>query len=189
MGKQGSFISYGAGWSHASVGPFRGSKGSVSEGGVLAPLIVAAPKSMGIRSRSESALTAVVDLAPTFLEWAGADQPAQVGNSGVRGLQGKSLIQLLKAKVTQVRGAETSFGFELQGRRALRQGDWKILWQAPPLGSGRWQLYQLSRDPIEQNDLAHVHPEVLKRLIGEWERYTEDNGVVLPSRVTPLAGI
>ena len=188
MGKQGSFVSYGAGWSHASVGPFRGSKGSVSEGGVLAPLIVAAPKSMGIRSRSEAALTAVVDLAPTFLEWAGADQPAQVGNSGVRGLQGRSLIQLLKAKVTQVRGAETSFGFELQGRRALRQGDWKILWQAPPLGSGRWQLYQLSRDPIEQNDLADVHPEILKRLIGEWERYTEHNGVVLPSRVTPFTG-
>lgn len=184
MGKQGSFVSYGAAWSQASVGPFRGHKGSVSEGGVLAPLIVATPKSMGIKSRSESALTAVVDLAPTFLEWAGVAYPAEAGNSGVRGLQGKSLVRLLETKVTQVRSAETSFGFEYHGQRALRQGDWKILWQAPPLGSGTWQLYQLARDPIEHDDLADVHPEILNRLIEEWERYAEHNGVVLPNRIT-----
>jgi arylsulfatase len=46
----------------------------------------------------------------------------------------------------------------LFGIRAYRLGDWKILQLPPPYGTGQWQLYDLSKDPGETNDLASRPP-------------------------------
>jgi arylsulfatase len=52
--------------------------------------------------------------------------------------------------------------------------------QEPPHGTGAWQLYNLNRDPGEQEDLADEHPAILASLVADWEEYAEAVGVVLP---------
>jgi arylsulfatase len=69
----------------------------------------------------------------------------------------------------------------LFGRRAIRQGDWKALYLPAPYGPGTWQLYDLSRDPGEVHDLAASRPEKLADLLELWDRYVEDNGVIIGS--------
>ncbi len=61
-----------------------------------------------------------------------------------------------------------------------RRGNWKILWQEPPLGSGDWQLYNLAEDLGEQRDLSATHPQIPAELIVAWEAYAEAVGVMLP---------
>ena len=47
------------------------------------------------------------------------------------------------------------------------------------MGPATWQLYDLGRDPGEIHDLALSQPEKLATLIGHWQQYVEETGVVL----------
>ena len=70
--------------------------------------------------------------------------------------------------------------FETYGRRGVQRGDWKLLFQEPPYGSGDWQLYNLATDPGEQQDLSTSHPQVRTELIEGWQAYAERVEVILP---------
>lgn len=63
-------------------------------------------------------------------------------------------------------------------RQALRKGSWKAVLIPPPHGSGSWQLYDLDRDPGETEDLAQREPEMLRELMGHWDEYVKEVGVV-----------
>ena len=39
---------------------------------------------------------------------------------------------------------------------------------------GGWELYDLSQDRAEQNDLSAKHPERVKRMAAAWDRQLED---------------
>jgi arylsulfatase len=78
-----------------------------------------------------------------------------------------------------VHSAETIFGWELNGQRSVRQGDWKLVWdQRLPSEQRRWQLFDLAADPFEQRDLSASNPEELAAMQAAWERYDEENGIV-----------
>ncbi len=66
----------------------------------------------------------------------------------------------------------------------MQRGDWKALLQAPPYGSGDWQLYNLKQDLGEQHDLSARYPEIRAELIAAWEDYAERVGVIEPE--TPI---
>jgi arylsulfatase A-like enzyme len=51
-------------------------------------------------------------------------------------------------------------------RRALRKGDMKLVRQT----RDTWELYDLSKDISEKNDLATTKPDVLDELVTEWEK-------------------
>jgi arylsulfatase len=63
---------------------------------------------------------------------------------------------------------------------AFRRGDWKVLRLPEPYGNGEWQLYDLSSDPGEVDDLATEYPETVDALARAWEEYAQDNGVIRP---------
>ena len=69
-------------------------------------------------------------------------------------------------------------GYELFGMKAFFDGDWKILWMPSPFGPGEWELFNLTRDPGELNDLAEDQPDRLATMIASWEQYKEENGVL-----------
>jgi len=94
-------------------------------------------------------------------------------------MRGRSLVEYLSGAADAVHGADTGTGWELFGRRAIRQGDWKALYLPAPYGPGSWQLYDLSADPGEIDDLAAARPEKLAELLQLWDRYVEETGVVL----------
>jgi hypothetical protein len=63
---------------------------------------------------------------------------------------------------------------------AFRQGDWKILRLPEPFGNGAWQLYHLSEDPGETEDLAERYPQRVEQLAAGWDEYAKANEVVHP---------
>jgi arylsulfatase len=70
-------------------------------------------------------------------------------------------------------------GWELFNRIAIRRGNWKLVFIEPPHGNQKWSLYDLSQDPLEQNDLADIKSEILKEMISHWYTYRDQNGVII----------
>ena len=66
--------------------------------------------------------------------------------------------------------------FDVSGRfRTVVFGDWKLVW-TPGASSGEFELFDLSRDPYEADDLyTPHHPEAqrLEALLFEWLRESD----------------
>ncbi|MFW2387091.1 MAG: arylsulfatase, partial [Polyangiales bacterium] len=69
-------------------------------------------------------------------------------------------------------------GDELFSFKAFIDGNWKIDRMPKPLGTGEWELFDLSKDPAEIHDLGAEEPEKLGAMVALWEQYKEDNGVL-----------
>ena len=82
--------------------------------------------------------------------------------------------------------------WQINWRKAVRQGDWKIVSQAdelfvrhdPRTDAYSWKLFNLAEDPAESNDLSAEHPDVLAGLLGHWEAYAAENDIVVPSSLS-----
>lgn len=74
MGTPDSFVSYGDPWAEAGSAPFQRRKRYTREGGIVAPMIIAG-SGVGAQNVIDSTYLHVMDLAPTFLEIAGAQYP------------------------------------------------------------------------------------------------------------------
>jgi len=179
-GQSGSFVEVGAGWAQTSSTPFRMFKGTLAEGGIRSPLIVAGP---GILEggRSTDALLHVTDLPATFLALAHVAYPKRHAGRRLPPLQGRSLVPLLQRvthdAVRRGSSPEDALGFEFHGDQALRQGPWKAVRMAPPFGTGKWRLYQLDDDPSELYDLAAKHPARLHALTRRYAHYARQHGL------------
>ena len=179
LGRPSSYIWYGPRWAQAATAPSRLHKAFTSEGGIRVVGFVTWP---GFARQGEigTAFTTVMDIAPTVLELAGATHPGtSYQGREVVPMAGRSLVEYLSGAAEVVHGSDTGTGWELFGRRAIRQGDWKALHLPEPYGPGAWQLYDLSVDPGEINDLAASQPDKLAELLALWDRYVEENGVIL----------
>jgi arylsulfatase len=83
--------------------------------------------------------------------------------------------------------AETGYrisGGEVMGKYYIRKGPWKMVHMPPPEGTGKWQLYNIEKDPSESKDLASIRADITKDMTGEWERYASTNNVILPDWVS-----
>lgn len=182
-GGPGSFVEYGAGWAQTSSVPFRFFKGTLGEGGIRSPLVVSGP---GVLRQNETtrALLHVTDIAPTLLDFAGVRDPGFLPGGDVAIPAGRSWVPLLGGGTDSVRDRKDWIGFELDGNRALRQGQWKIVQMARPLGTGKWRLYRLDRDPAELYDRAEAHPDRLAALVRLWGEYARTHAIPLPSDAT-----
>jgi arylsulfatase len=191
-GQPDSYIMYGPDWARVSNTPFKDSKGNTSEGGIRVPLIIHLPERMlGTAIESiNSEVTGIEDIMPTLLQVAGADTAAsdnQLTTDQIR-QTGRSILSLLKAAdIADSAEAQAStiqseavIGREMWGKRSVRLGDWKIINQPPPTGTGQWQLYNLKDDLAEQIDLATGMPEKLEEMKLVWQQYADRNNVVLP---------
>ena len=147
LGGPTSYIWYGPRWAQAATAPSRLHKAFTTEGGIRVVGFVTWP---GFARQEEigTAFTTVMDIAPTVLELAGAAHPGteyrgRRGGADARPIDGALPVRTAEA----VHDADTGTGWELFGRRAIRQGDWKALHLPEPYGPGTWQLYDLSAIP------------------------------------------
>nr|WP_217283867.1 arylsulfatase [Aquabacterium terrae] len=178
VGRPGSFVEYGPGWAQVGMTPFNMYKSFMYEGGISVPAIVWAP-GQGVLAQQRPQVGHVMDIAPTLYELAGATHPAAKGpGAGVLPVKGRSLLAFLQGKSTSAYAPDDAIGWELGGRKALRKGDWKIVYANSPWGKDTWELYNLAEDRTEQNDLAARHPAKLAELLADWRRYVADNGVL-----------
>jgi arylsulfatase A-like enzyme len=146
-GRPGSCVEYGPAWAQVSSVPFRLFKGVVAEGGIRAPLIVSGPGVKHEGAINHSVLH-VMDIMPTFLESAGVEHPAKKRGSKVAPPQGKSMWPLLAGREQAIRTDSDWLGWELFGNRAIRQGDWKLLYLLKGAGgTGDWELFNFVKTP------------------------------------------
>jgi N-acetylgalactosamine-6-sulfatase len=146
-----------------SAGPFRGRKRSLYEGGVRVPLIVRWPGHVPSGRIEESAVVAACDFLPTLCKLAGSALPS--GHE----LDGEDVGDIFAgASRTRTTPLMWNWRFRIAGEPfhhsptlAIREGDFKLLMN--PDG-GRVELYDLPRDPVQLNNVAEKHPQLVERL-------------------------
>ena len=182
IGNKDSFVWYGPRWAQAATAPSRLFKAYTTEGGVRVPCVIRYPplhKETHSATAISDAFSTVMDIAPTLLELAGVKHPAPIYQGRpVVSMRGKSLVPWLTGKDATIHDPDAPHGWELCGRAAIRKGRWKADFIPFPKGNSAWQLYDLAKDPGETDDMAQQEPEILEELLGEWERYCEEVGVV-----------
>lgn len=148
-----------------SVGPLRGLKGSLYEGGIRVPMIAKWPGRIEPGTASDLP-SAFWDVMPTLADAAGSEEP--------EGIDGISFLPTLLGRDDQQRHDYLYWEFTgYGGQQALRMGDWKAVRQnildesnPDPL---RIELYNLGDDIGETRDLAAEHPDIVDRMRGIME--------------------
>lgn len=141
-----------------SNGILRGYKRDVYEGGIRVPMI-ARWKGVIKPGSETSHPSAFWDVLPTFAELLKVNAP--------KNLDGISYLPTLKGEAKRQKRHDYLYWefHERGGRRALRQQQWKLvqldLKAKPP---GAFELYDLSKDPGETNNLAAKYPARVKAM-------------------------
>jgi arylsulfatase len=166
-GPEDTYASYGLEWAGFSNTPFRRYKSFVHEGGISTPLIVSWPGRVAAGMTPE--LGHVIDLMPTFLEVAGAAYPEEYKGRIILPVEGRSLLPVLLG------GTRPSvvYGWEHEGNRAVRQGDWKLVSRLPR----DWELFDMKHDRLEAHDLARDMPEKAVDMAALYEAWAKRVGV------------
>jgi N-acetylgalactosamine-6-sulfatase len=153
--------------SHSGVGspgPFRGRKRSLYEGGVRVPFILRWPAGGTPPGQvdDETPLCAV-DLLPTFCALAGVELPEDLSLDGedmsaaFRGCAQQRSTPLMWEWRFRVAGHCLNKSPML----AIRSGRWKLLLNPD---RDRVELYDVPRDPMELDNRADEHPDLVARL-------------------------
>ena len=64
--------------------------------------------------------------------------------------------------------------WEWSGNRAIRKGDWKLVWDKR---QKKWELYDMSKDRTETQDLADTQPDRVKAMSAEWFDWAKKTGL------------
>ena len=176
MGSGTSYIMYGRNWATVSETRFRRHKATGFDGGIHVPAFVNYPPMVESGTRNDGFGT-VMDIMPTFLALAGTVHPGTAFQGReILPIKGKSLLPLISGETNEIHEGYT--GWELNGHRAIREGDWKIVWDLAAGDDAHWLLFNLANDPFEQVDLGIELPDKLDEMIALWNQYTEDSNVV-----------
>ena len=136
-------------------GPLRGYKRDLTEGGIRVPFIAIWPGKIPPGTTSHR-IIAFQDMMPTFASIAGTMVP--VNTDGI------SIVPTLLGEVQEQIHPYLYWDYGHARERydqAVRMGKWKGI----RLGAGSdMALYNLEEDIGEENDLASVYPEIVRRL-------------------------
>ena len=171
LGSRYSFVSTGPAWANASNTPLRYFKQYNHEGGVSTPLIAHWPAGIPEKNKWVDHRGHVMDIMPTCLDLAGVKYPREFEGREITSSDGISLLPLLQGQENLQH--ETIY-FEHVGNCGMIQGDWKLSMHKKIKS---WELYNLTEDRCEMNDLAVVHPQILSQMGNQWLIWAEDVGV------------
>ena len=167
---------------------YRGHKADIYEGGHRVPFIVRWPARVKEAFKTDE-IICTTDFMATAAEIAGAALPDNAAEDSY------SFLPVLIREAYPPPLREATVHHSIEGRFAIRQGDWKlILWP----GSGGWsvprtpeelqglpamQLYNLRKDPAEQQNVVKEHPEKVEELEALLNKYiTEGRSTPGPSQ-------
>jgi len=140
--------------------PLRGEKGSMYEGGLRIPFMMKFPGRVPAGQTYDLAVISL-DIFTTASNVGGATLPKNTIMDGV------DLLPFVTGSSTH--SPHETLYWRTGNKAALRHGDMKLL-RNPGRGSNaEWQVYDLSTDVSETNDLADRKPGLRDRLIKRWE--------------------
>jgi arylsulfatase A-like enzyme len=146
----------------ASNGALRGGKGTLHEGGVRVPTFVNWPGKLKPGVVREP--LHMVDVMPTLLALVGAKA------SNDRPLDGKDMWPTLTEGKPSPH-EDILINVE-PFRGAVRSGDWKLVKLA--VLPGRIELFNLSTDPGEKNNVAEQNPDIVRDLEARLLKYAKE---------------
>ena len=160
--------------------PLRAYKGTLYEGGIRVPMVVRWTGTVAAGTYCHEPVIGV-DFYPTFLEVTGREPPKDYL------LDGKSLVPLLKQQGTMEQESlywyfpaylQGGYGLNQAWRTtpvaAIRSGNFKLL---EFLEDGRLELYDLTQDLGEQNNLARMLPDKTQALRHQLHRWKSSLGI------------
>jgi arylsulfatase len=166
------------GWAWAVDAPFQWNKQIASHfGGTRNPMVISWPKRIADKGGLRSQFLHLIDVAPTILDAAEIPQPQVVNGVAQKPIEGVDFVQTFdSATAPEVR---TTQYFEMMGNRAIYKDGWiaatrhGIPWatagQATGFDKDLWELYDLSKDFTEADDLAAQNLTKLKELQADFD--------------------
>lgn len=167
MGAAATYLCLGPGGSTVSNTPFRRHKIWTHEGGISTPFIAHWPQGIAAKGELRHTPGHVIDLVPTLLALAGEENPVMPENAPP--FPGRSLVPAFAKDEVINRGY---LFWNHSGNHALREGDWKIVSSGDD--GDAWELYNLSTDRAESNNLAAKEPERVKAMTERWEKLEKE---------------
>ena len=149
----------------------RGAKGTVYEGGLRVPALA------NWQGTIDPAATDIsicgLDYFPTFLEIAGVGDYRGV-------LDGKSLMPIYQKKQFDDRPLfwHIASTYKNPPCSIIRKGKWKLI---QFLNDGKIELYNLSEDLLESNNLAEEQVQIRQKLLAELVAWRKENKIPLPA--------
>ncbi len=173
-GSAKTYLCLGPGWSTTCNTPFRRHKTWTHEGGIATPMIVHWPQGIAAQNELRHNPGHVIDIVPTILEIAEI-KFARPKEKAAPASPGKSLVSVFKKDGT----VEHDYLWWLhEGNRAIRIGNWKLVSAAND--NRPWELFDLSADREETQNLAGQYPDKVHELEQAWiKRFNEFRDLAL----------
>ncbi len=163
-GSAKSDVYCGQSWAMLENTPFRRYKHFNHEGGIATPLIAHWPAGIAAKNELRQQPGHVIDIMATCVAVSGANYPTERNGNAILPMEGRSLVPAFSNKKFE----RDALFWEHEGNAAVRAGDWKLVRAGK---NSPWELYDMSKDRTEANDLTAAHPETAKDLAAKWEAW------------------
>ena len=177
-GTEETYNHMSAGWSWAFDTPFDWFKQNASRlGGINQNMVVMWPDRIKDKGTLREQFIHVIDVVPTILEAAGLKEPEMVDGIKQIPIEGTSFLYTFDAKNAREPSRHKVQYFEMMGQWALYDEGWLLStkvnrapWEAfgaanpDPLNNQVFQLYDLTKDFTQSNDIAAQNPEKVKEM-------------------------
>jgi arylsulfatase A-like enzyme len=177
-GTEQTYNHMSAGWSWAFDTPFDWFKQNASRlGGINQNMVVSWPARIEDKGALREQFIHVIDVVPTILEAAGIPAPEVVDGIAQAPIEGTSFAYTFDAANAKAPSQHKTQYFEMMGQWALYHDGWilstqvnRAPWDAfgpanpDPLNNQVLELYDLSKDFTQAQDIAAQHPEKVKEL-------------------------
>jgi arylsulfatase B len=149
--------------------PLRGEKGSLLEGGIRVPFLMRWPGHLP-SGLVEDRMVSSLDIAATSL---------RLANAKTSNLDGVDLLPFLSNNRSHSNAMtiHEQLYWRVGSQAAFRSGDWKLY--RPRTANAPWELYRLSDDIDEENNLAESHAAKRDEMVLAWEKL---NSEMIPPR-------
>jgi hypothetical protein len=173
LGGPTTFNHYPVGWAHAMDTPFQWTKQIASHfGGTRNGLVVSWPARIKDKGGIRTQFHSVIDVMPTILEATGVPAPSSINGVKQKPIEGVSMVYTFDD--ARAASKHKTQYFEMFANRAIYSDGWVaattppippwMMGQAVDVNSYQWELYHVSEDFSEANNLAGKEPAKLKEL-------------------------
>ena len=164
FGKVNSYECVGRNWATVQNTPLKKWKNYSHEGGIRTPLIVSWPSEIKNVGSFSSEVGHLIDIMPTLVNITGATYPKSLHGKQVIPMQGVSLLPSFSGR--KLTRAQPLFWKWARGKAIRRDQLKAVRW-----GKEAWELYDMSKSPNEQTNLAESKASELKALTAIWESW------------------
>jgi arylsulfatase len=177
LGGPKHFNHFPSAWAHAMNTPFQWTKQVASHfGGTRNPMIISWPAGIKDKGGLRDQFLHTIDVVPTLYEICGVTAPSDLNGVRQKPIEGASFAYAFDAP--EAEGPRKTQYFELGCNRGLYHDGWMasspsfVPWdpnrQEWDPDKAVWELYDVSKDFSQANDLAAQYPEKLRQLQDMW---------------------